>query len=195
MIINPKHKMSVYRRAQAALKNIRYLNESTSYHLNRSNNPGELDTGVVLAAPAKSIEPSDVFKVEDGHDKMLERELMAMPLRSGCILHPVTIPERLALESIGLDIPKNAKTYIIRDNDDNVKSAFSIMESADKRIIKYMDVDDDEQYFQEGLVALGMRPSGYDLSSNNVFVEECAIPETNIETKDEAAFIKLKLEG
>jgi hypothetical protein len=191
MIVNPKHRMSVYKRARMALNNIKYLNESTSYHLSKNNNPGDLDTGVVLAAPAKSIQPSDVFKVEEGHNKILERELMAIPLRNECILHPVTIPEKLALEDIGLNIPKYAKTYIVKDKDENIKCAFSITESMDIRTIRYMDVTDDEEYFQEGLLALSIKPSGYDLTTNNVFVEECIIPEENISVDDNSASIKL----
>lgn len=191
MIINPKHRMSVYKRAKATLNNIKYLNESKSYHLNKDNTSGTLDVGIVLSAPAKSIQPSDIFRVEEGHNKILERELMATPLRNECILHPATIPEKLALETVGLTIPKSAKTYIIKDKDENVKCAFSITESADTRSIRYMDITDDEYYFQEGLLALSIKPRGYDLCANNVFVEECVIPEEHISINGDFAFIKL----
>lgn len=181
----------LHRRAKQALSNIKYLNESTSNQFIKNNNPSELNTGNVLGSPIKMNTNPEVFKVDKNNN--LEETLLKTPLNNECVLYPASAPEKTVLENIGLDVLDNAKTFIIKDKNDNIKAALSINESFGSKSIKYMDVSDNEEYLQEAIITLGLKPSGYELTFSEVSIEECVIPMDNIGiADDDSAFIKIK---
>jgi hypothetical protein len=191
MIIKPDDVKKILQNSRRTLKKSKYLNESTSNHFSRDNNPSELNTSNILGAPVYKG-PVEVFKEEDSG---LEKILLRTPLANEMVLYPATIPEKGILEGIGLSIPKDAKTYVVKDEQGDVKAAFSIQESSGTKTIRYMDVTDDEQYFQEGLVALGMKPDGYSLTLGQINIEECVLPFENVLINEDTDSISINLEG